>query len=205
MSFIAICMSYHNDEIDTLPGAHSDLQMATLMARSCHLELLPVTDEQPVTPQRLVDTITTAMQQHRVVLYFSGHGEQGMLVLSNGVKVAVLWLYKVIRSLCTTHHEIIIINDACHGSSWGLPMIIHDNKWRFRKGKFKLAPCKIVAMASSTPDTVSMSHSNGSEFSRNYFQVWKDKRYTKFSQLAEALGTKAYYSMPHDDIFSWWL
>lgn len=198
-------MSYHRDSIDTLPGAASDMEMATMMARSCHLELIPVTDEQPVTVERLTAAITQGMQHKRVVLYFSGHGEQGVLMLSNGVTVAVLWLYKLLRSLCTSQHEIVIINDACHGSSWGLPMKLHQNKWSFRKGKFKLAPCKIVAMASSTADGISMSHSNGSEFSRKYFQLWKDKRYSKFSQLAQALGTTAYYSMPHDDIFSWWL
>lgn len=212
---VIIALSYHGGDGRSLPGVIHDSSRMVALAQSQNLAIVMLTDDVAaaehcgvtsaiVTSELILTTIRHCLGQYRnLLIYFSGHGHRGALELHDSEILKVKDIYRLICDVATRDQQLLILNDCCNGSSWGLPFVLTGTKWQCRKGNYLFCPATVISMSSSSLNELSTATDAGSVFTRSYYDLWKNGKYPTYRQLAETLGVKLFASIPDSTCFAW--
>lgn len=102
----------------------------------------------------------------QIFFYYTGHGEQGDLILPNNETLTCRDLQLFALSNLPPTGQMLTILDCCNASTLGLPYKLHQNVYRLtpRLGRIYPQP-EIICITSTTPHQNSITSSRGSVFS----------------------------------------
>jgi hypothetical protein len=185
---IIIAFSYNNE----LPGAHADVKKMIEFCNFFNYTFNIITDNiiihDKLFEEKIKDIFTTFTDASvlneqknnkwdgKLLIYYSGHGKNDSIVLSNDV----LYSFKNFRNLIITtvntvlngvvlnsaDVEIFWILDCCNPNGLHLPFKLMNNSFHFQTNSEFVCPknFKILLITSSDNDEKSISTINGSLF-----------------------------------------
>lgn len=107
----------------------------------------------------------------KIIVYYSGHAENGNVVLPDGQMISTNYLLNMIINKCSDETEIVFIIDCCNVSNMGLPFSLIDNAFILRKKDLIFRRNRILLIAGSTEYQTSLSTCFGSLFTRCLFPL----------------------------------
>lgn len=124
----------------------------------------------------------------QIVLYFTGHCISGNIILPDNTSLSYEDLLNILITYTNINAEILIIMDCCESTDMGLPYMlqlkIKSSIYRLTSNKNKIFPKqKIIYISSSIKDENSISHKDGSFFTRVLYKQFKNKNSSLVSIL----------------------
>lgn len=99
----------------------------------------------------------------RLVIYYTGHGKSGDIILPDNTHVSLSYIKSLIKS-----DQTIVILDCCESNGMNLPYYYNNNFFKLNNNNF--ISNEIICISSTNSDENSSATNTGSLFTRNLFQ-----------------------------------
>lgn len=108
----------------------------------------------------------------KLFLYYTGHGENGSLILPQFQKLSLKHFRNIILFNMDPNGELFSIMDCCNGAHMGIPFILKDNDYRLIDRRFRFfTKQSVIHLVSSLQDENSVITGDGSIFTAVIFEL----------------------------------
>lgn len=107
--------------------------------------------------------------ENKIIIYFSGHGEQESMILPNGDLFSFLSLRDHIIKLIDPYGELLFILDCCYPGAMNLPLVLQD-RWRLTEGPKDFLTHYVLVLTSAQKMERAVATRDGSLFTSHLFQ-----------------------------------
>lgn len=167
-------------EINTLPGASSDLELAEKWCKTFTDKSFTFTDfEYPRSlkvheGEALVSQLVKLLRREipeKLVLYYSGHGVKDSLVMPNRELLSFKDFKDNILNALPSYTEIFCILDCCNPSGLYLPFKLSGNAFQLSPFRVECVTQPMLLIASSEEGEKAVALKTGSLFSKHLFRI----------------------------------
>lgn len=110
------------------------------------------------------------MHENKIIVYFSGHGEQESMILPNGDLFSFLTLRDHIIKLIDPYGELLFILDCCYPGAMNLPLVLQGDRWRLIEGAKDFLTHYVLVLTSAQKMERAVATRDGSLFTSHLFQ-----------------------------------
>lgn len=116
------------------------------------------------------DIIDIVSNVRKLFVYYTGHGENGHLLLPQKGSISVEEFRNILLINTSAKADIITIMDCCNGDHMGIPFYLNNNNYRLIDRKSRIFPKqRIIHIASTKEDESSVATHQGSIFTAEIF------------------------------------
>ena len=138
----------------------------------------------------------------RVVIYYSGHGKGGDIILPDNTHVPLSYLRQLISNKTNIDSQVLTILDCCESNGMELPFVYSNDRWLLNSKNFNKR--RILCLSSTHLEEDSTATRSGSIFTRSLISFLKNNynNYISMNDIKQIEGIYIHGSYP--DIKSLW-
>ena len=123
------------------------------------------------------------------LIYYSGHGVDGHLVMPDHQLLSLVELRALITKELPVSHPVLILLDCCRAGAFRLPLELREGSFRLRSAPWDACAHDITVITSNGDREVATAREYGSTFTRHFFKQLRSRTGTpKLTDLIAAIS-----------------